>query len=302
LAARLVFATPYLGESLRVAILTSLEKGFASLCLPSLCQAPGIEVVLVIQSKNQVVDRRKSSRRVLRKIRQIGVLGALNGVRLRSWYGSALDTMDLCPIGELCRESEIQFETTPTVNCKTTRKLLRAAKADIGLSLGNGYIGRKVFSTPKWGMINVHHELLPQFQGAASVIWQIHEGSVSTGYSVHQIDDSIDTGRILYREAMEIQLMPSLRETTVHNCCRLYSASMNGLVRVITDYPELSMSAVSQEAGPRYTTPSFRQYLHMERQHRRLRRDAAGDKPKRNPPTSVEGSSISESVAGVGSV
>jgi folate-dependent phosphoribosylglycinamide formyltransferase PurN len=38
-------------------------------------------------------------------------------------------------------------------------------------------------------MINIHHELLPEFLGAQSVLWQLHEGSTKTGFTIHRIDD-----------------------------------------------------------------------------------------------------------------
>ena len=46
-------------------------------------------------------------------------------------------------------------------------------------------------------MLNIHHEELPAFRNAQSVIWQLHEGRNKTGYTVHEITREIDGGRIL---------------------------------------------------------------------------------------------------------
>ena len=122
-------------------------------------------------------------------------------------------------------------------------------------------------------MINIHHEILPEFQGAQSIIWQVYEGTLMTGYTIHQIDRRIDTGDILYQERISIDLRPTLRETVSHNCARLYEASAKGLVNVIINYPELVANAVHQRGGRSFTTPAFWQYLRMVRQHRRLYRE-----------------------------
>ena len=119
-------------------------------------------------------------------------------------------------------------------------------------------------------MINIHTEVLPQFRGAPSILWQIYEGSLETGYAIHQVDSHFDTGKILYQEKMPIELKPTLGETVNHNANRLAEASVEKLVYVIKNYPELAAKAKPQGEGRSFTSPSFRQYLQMLRQHRRL--------------------------------
>ena len=60
-------------------------------------------------------------------------------------------------------------------------------EADLGLALGNGFIGPSIFTIPCFGMVNIHSEMLPEFRGAQSFIWPIYEGVGWMGFTIHQI-------------------------------------------------------------------------------------------------------------------
>lgn len=264
---------------MRVLILTGSRFGVASACLPLLAEHPHIQVAMVVLSDSKPSSRWAKIKRNLRKVRRIGPLGALVGFRMRSWYASAC-TPDLLPLAEACG---IRVERTPAVNHDRTRALFREAQVDLGLSLGNGYIAPSVFEIPRQGMINVHGEILPRFQGAASVIWPIHEGIDETGFTIHQIDRGIDTGAILYQERFAIALRPSLKETVRTNCLEITRRVPPAIVRLVADYPAYAARAVKQTGGCRYTTPTIRQYLRMLRQHRLMRQRQPQNSSIKNP-------------------
>lgn len=256
---------------MRVVILTSSLNGLASFCIPYLVAEPGIEIAKIVYSEGHVSNPWKQLRRKIRKTARIGVLGALNGIRMRAWFRK--DTYSLLNIERLDILADrlgIRFETTPTINCPRNVELFTEANAELGLSLGNGYIGRRIFSIPKYGMINIHHELLPQFQGAQSVIWQIYEGSLVTGYTIHQVDRHLDTGDILFQEKIPIELKSTLRATVSHNYARLYKVGAKGLVNVVNNYLGFAANAIHQSGGRSFSTPTFWQYIRMIRQHAKL--------------------------------
>ena len=175
------------------------------------------------------------------------------------------------PIAEECRRLGVPLTRTPTTNSEETKTRFRAVRADVGLSLGNSYIAASVFGIPRLGMVNLHHEVLPDFQGARSVLWQLHEGSAETGYTIHEIDPRIDTGRILRLERLAIEFRDTLRATVSWNYARLLAASVDGLVQVLSDFEAVRSAARPQGVGRAFTSPTFSQYLQMRRQHDRLR-------------------------------
>lgn len=255
---------------MRVAILTNSLHGTASVCLARLAAEPSVKVALIILSEEQPADRGRLLRKKLSKALKVGLFGALNGIRMRSWF--ALEPRPES-LEKLAANLGIRFERTPRVNCDRTRQLFREADVDLGLSLGNSYIGRSVFTIPRKGMINIHHELLPEFQGAQSIVWQIHEGSRDTGFTIHQVDEHIDTGNILLREKRAIEFKKTLRETVRHNVNRLCRASAEGLAEVVRGYDQYSSASTPQGRGKSFTTPTLRQYMKMVSQHERLRRE-----------------------------
>lgn len=255
---------------MKVVILTTYRKGFASNCIPALVRAK-IPIQSIIFNANTSQRNTKWRNRKLKKIRKIGLLGALNGIRMRKWYQDDIyRLMGGRDIQEVAEQYDIPFHIVPKINSPLTRKLFLEAEADLGLSLGNGYIGSKVFSIPRYGMINVHHELLPDYQGAQSVIWPIFHGQTTTGYTIHQIDKKIDNGKILFKEAFDIEFYPTLRETVSNNYARSKEKSIEGLVEVLHHFQELNETAVAQKSANYYTTPTIRQFLKMLRMHKKL--------------------------------
>ena len=259
---------------MRIVVLTSSFRGLASYCIPRLAEDPKIEIAMVVYSEGQNLNPQKQRRRKAKKTLKIGVLGALNGVRMRPWFThDVYARLKIEDLPTVAGRFGILLERTPSINHQRTIDLFTEADANLGISLGNSYIGERVFSVPEYGMINIHHEVLPQFQGAQSIIWQLYEGSLETGYTIHKIDRRLDSGDILYQERMPIHLKPTLRETVVYNYARLYEASVKGLAKVVKDFPQFAASAKPQIGGRSFTTPSFWQYLWMVHQHRRLYRE-----------------------------
>lgn len=257
---------------INLVVLTSSKRGTAAHHLPSLAECGACQISAVIYNRRERTDKTSFYRRKLKKVLRIGPLGALNGLRMRRWYKRDLhDHLELGEIDEICREHNIPYFETPEINCEATEDCFEKADADLGLSLGNGYIRESVFSIPRRGMLNVHHELLPEYQKAQSVIWQLYNGSDTTGYTIHKINSSIDGGDILCREEVPIRFEESLAETVTRTQALLMERSAEGLVRVLRDFEEHYAAAEPQGAGRSYTTPTFWEFLRIWRNYRRLR-------------------------------
>lgn len=254
---------------MRVVILTGLRRNLASLCLPDLAACDHVTVVRVILARGGNADRKLVWKRKLGKILRIGLPGALNGLRLRKWY-----QVDAPDIAEVCARHGIELVETDYANCTRTEELFRDAGADLGLSLGNGYIGSRIFTIPRLGMLNVHTEILPQFKGAQGVIWPIWEGLSETGFTVHEIDRQIDTGRILYQKKMPIQFKATLKQTVMQTNRAVFAEVVRGIVYVLENHAALMTVAKSNAGGKRYTTPSICQFIRMLWNHRKLAREA----------------------------
>lgn len=258
---------------INVIILTSSSRGFASAQLTELVKSEKIKVKSVVISQGLITNRIKYIKRKINKAYKIGLFGVLNGIRMRKWYSDdTINYMNLQSVESLCAKHNISLNVTPTINCNQTIECFNNAKADIGLSLGNGYIGYRVFSIPKFGMINIHHEELPAYQNAQSIIWQLYNNSINTGYTIHKIDKNIDTGSILFKERFPIIFKETLKKTIFYTYSKLWEKSSEGLVKVLENFEGYLEESIPQENGNTYTTPSLRHYLIILKNFKRLKR------------------------------
>jgi methionyl-tRNA formyltransferase len=77
---------------------------------------------------------------------------------------------------------------------------------DIGIVVAYGAIlNSSALSALTHGWINLHYSLLPQLRGAAPVQHAILQGLPTTGVTIFQLDEGMDTGDILMQVPTEIQ-------------------------------------------------------------------------------------------------
>lgn len=62
-----------------------------------------------------------------------------------------------------------------------------------------------ILSLPPLGCINVHGSLLPKYRGAGPIQWAIINGETETGITTMLMDEGMDTGAMLLREAIPIK-------------------------------------------------------------------------------------------------
>lgn len=78
---------------------------------------------------------------------------------------------------------------------------MRALRADAIIVVAYGQILRKaVLEMTEYGCINVHGSLLPKYRGAAPIQWAVLNGEKTSGVTIMQLDEGIDTGDILARK------------------------------------------------------------------------------------------------------
>ncbi|HEX7367942.1 MAG TPA: methionyl-tRNA formyltransferase [Pelobium sp.] len=81
---------------------------------------------------------------------------------------------------------------------------LKALNADLQVVVAFRMLPEVVWAMPKYGTINLHASLLPQYRGAAPINWAIINGEKETGVTTFFLTHEIDTGAILFSEKIEI--------------------------------------------------------------------------------------------------
>ena len=81
---------------------------------------------------------------------------------------------------------------------------LNSAEGGISALFGHK-IPSEIFLKLRLGIINLHPSLLPYGQGADPVPWALIENG-QQGISIHQVDEGIDTGRVLFRKKINTDI------------------------------------------------------------------------------------------------
>lgn len=87
----------------------------------------------------------------------------------------------------------------------------------------------EVLSLPRLGCLNIHASILPRWRGAAPIQRAILAGDRETGISIMQMDEGLDTGPVLLREA--IPIAPTDTAGTLHD--RLAALGARSIVEAL---------------------------------------------------------------------
>ncbi|MEM9150909.1 MAG: methionyl-tRNA formyltransferase [Cyanobacteria bacterium P01_F01_bin.3] len=84
---------------------------------------------------------------------------------------------------------------------------LDALRADAFVVIAYGQIlSQAILDMPRFGCVNAHGSILPEYRGAAPIQWCIHDGATTTGVTTMLMDAGMDTGPMLVEETISIGL------------------------------------------------------------------------------------------------
>jgi len=109
------------------------------------------------------------------------------------------------PVKELATAHKLTVMQPPTLKTAEALSDLNALKPDLILVVAYGQILPKtVLDTPTYGCINVHASLLPRWRGAAPIQRAIAANDKTSGVTIMQMDEGLDTGDMLNKAECEI--------------------------------------------------------------------------------------------------
>ncbi|RXK85966.1 methionyl-tRNA formyltransferase [Filimonas effusa] len=138
----------------------------------------------------------------------------------------------------------------------TLTNLVTTTKADLLLTMTFPWkLPDGVLSLPTFGCINFHFGLLPVYQGADPVFWQLRNGEKEGGITVHIMTSHIDNGPVLHYA--KLPLMPG--ETYGIHCERLGHAAVAAMQKVMNILQNNTGTATPQEetVPAYYKAPGF---------------------------------------------
>lgn len=107
---------------------------------------------------------------------------------------------------------------------------IKSVGADLGIVVAYGaLLDQKALSCLPKGWINLHYSLLPQLRGAAPVQHAILEGFKTTGVTLFQLDEGMDTGDVL----MQVPTVIEPRENSGDLLSRLSKLGISALLELV---------------------------------------------------------------------
>ncbi len=110
------------------------------------------------------------------------------------------------PVKVFAEENGIPVYQPQTLKDQTFASLLDELAPDVIVVVAYGKIlPVNVLEYPKYGCINVHGSLLPEYRGAAPMQRAIIDGKSETGITTMYMADGIDTGDMLLKDTVKIE-------------------------------------------------------------------------------------------------
>lgn len=120
------------------------------------------------------------------------------------------------PVKRWAVEKNIPVYQPKTLRNEEFASLLEAIDPELIVVVAFGKIlPRNVLDYPKYGCINVHGSLLPEYRGAAPMQRAIIDGKKTTGITTMYMADGIDTGDMLLKA--EIPILPNDNFEDIHD-------------------------------------------------------------------------------------
>ena len=92
-------------------------------------------------------------------------------------------------------------------------EIINEYKPDVIVVAAYGKIlPKEVLESVRYGCINIHGSLLPKYRGAAPIQWAVLNGDKTSGITIMQMNEGIDTGDILIQRETEIGINETASE------------------------------------------------------------------------------------------
>ena len=131
-----------------------------------------------------------------------------------------------------------------TLRDEAFASLLSELSPDVCVVVAYGKIlPENVLKFPKYGCVNVHGSLLPEYRGAAPMQRAIIDGKAVTGITTMLMDVGLDTGDMLLRE--EVEILENDNFEDIHDKLGMCGASL--IVRTLEGLENGTVTPIKQD-------------------------------------------------------
>lgn len=160
---------------------------------------------------------------------------------------------------KIAEKNDIPYIEISNINSKISFKQIKKLNPDLIVVCIFGQILKKeILGIPRFGTINMHPSLLPEYRGSDPYFWVIKNAEKETGVTIHYIDEGIDTGDIILQERYLIREGMDLVELKKG----LSIIGSNLLVKAVTNIFEgKNIGETQRKNGSKFPSPKKHDYV-----------------------------------------
>ena len=150
------------------------------------------------------------------------------------------------PVHAWAEAQGLAVRTPRRLRDEAAQREFAALRADAGVVAAYGLILPKpILAAPRLGCLNIHTSLLPRWRGAAPIQRALLAGDGESGVTIMQMDEGLDTGAMLLREAVAIA--PDETGASLHD--KLAALGARLIVEALRRLDEGALPATQQPAA-----------------------------------------------------
>ena len=157
--------------------------------------------------------------------------------------------MKSCPVKTLAQNAGLRIlQPQKARDPDFINELKRLSPSVIVVVAYGQILPSEIIHLPKYGCLNIHASLLPEYRGAAPINQAIIDGRKKTGITTMLMDEGMDTGPVLLQEEMDI----ALDETAGSLSGRLSEVGAALILPTLQGLEDGSLKSEPQAGGPSY--------------------------------------------------
>lgn len=188
------------------------------------------------------------------------ILDRLTGYRL---FGGA------CSVRDAAKKNGIPFRVITDSNDPAYVRHIRDLNPDLIISYSAPQVIKaELLNVPRYGVINVHGALLPDYRGLLPSFWYLYKGEKLGGATVHYMSAKIDDGDIIEQGSVDISDCESMFQLMK----KTKTVGGDLMVKAIRDIEAGTVQSRKNETdkGSYYTWPTAEQAKTFRKMGKRL--------------------------------
>lgn len=197
----------------------------------------GVMVHKLVDRNRMIKELRRSGLSIAVKIFRKLILQRLGvGKRLMDGFSAYYKTLVVQPASllELSKQYDIPIKFTSDFHASDSLQFVEDSHCVLVVFTGGGLIRQPLIDRAGLGVLNCHMGILPKFRGMDCIYWcSLNRDLVNMGFTVHLMDNGVDTGPIYKTFHVDVREMQSLDQVAFEIEYKMAPAMVDSIYKIM---------------------------------------------------------------------